>query len=498
MPSLPCRHLAITLVVLAMVALITWRGLVGYLTPERDTIHHVARAMPYDAALEVTARANESIDLATDLSDRPGSDWPNFLGATHDGKSPETGVMPWHGDGPKVLWTVDVGDGYAAPAVCRGRVLVFDRVKSEARCRCLRASTGAELWRFTYATEYQDRQGYDGGPRAAPVTDGCRVYLHGADGMVHCLRLDNGKLLWKVDTFAAFGVVQNLFGAASSPLIDGDRLILQIGGSPDGTDDRNFLAIPSNGSCIVALDKHLGKVLYQCGNDLASYASPQIVTINGKKTGLAFARGGILGFDPERGVELFHQPFRCRSYNAVNASNLVMQDDRLFVTESYEIGSALFALRDNQLHAIWSAVPRQRDAGLCCHWNTPILVNGFLYGCASRHRGDAELRCIEMASGKVQWIHRPLLNEEPAGRSTLAYADGHLFYFSEEGWLFFLKANPERYEQAAVWDGHVPMPDRGGKDCYLTYPCWSAPVLAHGMAYLRGKGRMVCLEVMAP
>jgi outer membrane protein assembly factor BamB len=457
----------------------------------RDTIRHVASTRPVHLAVERTARAAEDVPLARDLSHRPGADWPGFLGPSGDGRSPEEGVRLWPAEGPRVVWAIEAGEGYAAPAVCRGRVLFFDRVKSLVRCRCLSAQTGAELWRFTYATDYLDRQGYDGGPRACPVTDGHRVYLHGPEGMLHCLRLDDGQLLWKIHVLATFGVVQNLFGAASAPLLDGDRVILQVGGSPEGSSDRNFMTLESNGSAIVAFAKQSGAVLYQCGHELASYSSPRIVVIDGKRTGLAFARGGLLGFDPDRGVESFKYAFRARSYNAVNASNPVVDGRTIFLTESYEVGCVLLEASGDQLTKLWSATPRQRDAGVCCHWNTPILVNGHLYGCASRHRGDAELRCVELATGRVKWVHRPALDGDAAGRSSLAYADGQLFYFTEEGWLFLLRANSERYEPLATWNGKW-----GSSGQELHYPCWAGPVLSRGQLFLRGKGRLICLEVI--
>jgi outer membrane protein assembly factor BamB len=481
--------LAMGLLTLACATGIVVYVLVGLPSPPPDTVRHVAITRSLASAINTTPLAFEPIPLVADLSQRAGSDWPAFLGPTGDGKSPEVGIEPWSVNGPRVVWTLDVGEGYAAPTVCRGRLLIFDRVKSLARCRCLRCETGDELWRFTYPTDYTDRQAQGDGPRACPVTDGCLVYLHGVEGMLHCLRFEDGKLLWKVDTLSTFGIVQNLFGVASAPIIDDERLLVQIGGSPEGSSDKDFMGLTSSGSCLVAFDKRTGQVLYQCGHDLASYASPRVVTVGDQKLGLMFARAGLLGFDPEHGEQLFHLPFRSRSYNSVNASNPVVHGNQIFLTESYEVGCALLSTNHITVQTIWSASPRERDRGLCCHWNTPVLVDGHLYGCASRHRGDAELRCIEWATGKVKWIARPALGDEPAGRGSLLYVDGHLFYLVEEGWLFLLKANPERFEQIAAWDGRK-LP------AGLKHPCWSNPVLARGLLYAQGKGRLACLELI--
>jgi outer membrane protein assembly factor BamB len=484
-------RLPLTVAVLALVgfaAIALWVVL-SEPAPLPDKVRHSAVTRPLDSAVEVTPLAAEDISLVSDLSGRPGVDWAGFLGPTGNGHSPEKGVKSWPSAGAHVRWTAELGDTYAAPAVCRGRVLLFDRVKDAARCRCLQSETGEELWRFTYSTDYSDRQAQGDGPRACPVTDGYRVYLYGVDGMLHCLRLEDGKLLWKIDTLSTFGVVQNLFGVASAPILEGERLLLQVGGSPEGSSDKDFMGLESSDSSIVAFDKKNGRILYQCGHDLASYASPLVATIDQRKMGLMFARAGLLGFDPERGVQLFHQPFRSRSYNSVNASQPVVHGNEVFLTESYETGCELLRVKPDGVEVIWSAEPRERDKGLCCHWNTPVLVDGFLYGCASRHRGDAELRCVEWSTGKVKWIARPVLGDEPAGRGSLLCVDGHLLYLVEEGWLFLLKANPERYEQVAVWDGRQP-------PGALKHPCWTGPVLSRGLLYIQGKGRLACLELI--
>ena len=90
------------------------------------------------------------------------------------------------------------------------------------------STTGVEDWRFEYPTDYRDKYNYNNGPRCSPVVDGERVYVYGADGVLCCVGVLDGKLIWKVDTKADFGVVQNFFGVGSTPVIEGD---LQAGHS---------------------------------------------------------------------------------------------------------------------------------------------------------------------------------------------------------------------------------------------------------------------------
>ncbi len=106
--------------------------------------------------------------------------------------------------------------------------------------------------------------------------------------------------------------------------------------------------------------------------------------------------------------------------------------------------------------------------------------------------GDAELRCIELATGKVRWIALPKLNDDAAGRGSLIHVDGHFLYLTEEGWLYLLKPNTERYEQLAVWDASAARRE----EQHLSNPDWVAPVVSHGLLYVRGKGQLMCVEVI--
>ena len=164
------------------------------------------------------------------------SDWNDFLGPERNGKSQEKiDIAPWGEAGPPVVWRKQIGTSYGAPTVANGRLFIFARHKNMARLTCLESTTGSEHWRFEYPTDYTDMYGYNNGPRCCPVVDADRVYIFGADGMLHCVRVSDGKALWEIDTVAKFHVVQNFFGVASAPAVEGELLIVQIGGSPPGS-----------------------------------------------------------------------------------------------------------------------------------------------------------------------------------------------------------------------------------------------------------------------
>ncbi|MFQ5350119.1 MAG: PQQ-binding-like beta-propeller repeat protein, partial [Thermoanaerobaculia bacterium] len=430
-----------------------------------------------------------------------GHDWPGFLGPSGDGRSSENGISKrWPEEGPPLVWQRPVGEGYAAPTVAAGRLYLFDRSGDAIRLTCLDARTGEEIWHSEYPSDYEDMYGYSNGPRAVPVVDGGLVYTFGPAGRLRSHRADDGSLVWEVDTAARFGVVQNFFGAASAPVVEGDLLITAIGGSPDASPGIQSGRVIGNGSGIVAFDKRTGEVRYAITDELASYSSPSIVTIADRRWGFLLARGGLIGFEPASGEVDFHFPFRARKLESVNASNPVVVEDTVFITESYGPGSALLRVKPDGYEVVRRDSSR-RDQSMSCHWMTPIHHEGTLYGSAGQASGEAELRAVDYETGQILW------SEPGLGRATLLYVDGHLLVFTEWGRLLLVEATPERYnvvadavpllpESAAVKTGspakssgetrteeriHTRAPSRQ----LLRYPAWSPPVLSRGILYLR-------------
>jgi outer membrane protein assembly factor BamB len=428
-----------------------------------------------------------------------GVDWPKFLGPGGDGKSPETGlVAPWPERGPRIVWHRPVGIGYGIGSVSAGRYYHYDRVGNEARVSCLRAETGELLWTYKHPTRYFDMYGYDGGPRASPVIDEDRVYLFGVEGLLFCLNAFTGAEIWKVDTMRQFGVVQNFFGVGSTPVIDGDLLIAMIGGSDESSQQiptRQLELVTGNGSGIVAFDKRTGAVKYRLTDQLASYASPQLATVNNRRWCFAFCRGGLVGFDPRSGKVDFEFPWRARMLESVNASTPVVVGNQVLITEAYSIGSAMLEFRPEAApRVIWEDSKKARSKSLKCHWNTPIEVDGYLYGCSGRHSPESDLRCVNWKTGEVQWI-------EPLRIwSTLIYVDGHFICLSEDGHLQLLRANPKEFELVSEVDlmepAAEPQPAGVAEKPLLRQPCWAAPILAHGLMFVRGDNRLACLELI--
>src|ERR1700730_921980 len=183
-------------------------------------------------------------------------DWPQFLGPARNGVYSGSDLAgSWPPGGPALAWKRAAGQGFRAPVVAQGRLILFHRIANRETVEAIDAKTGRKVWLFDYPTAYRDDFGFDEGPRAAPVIAGGRIYTLGAEGVLHAIDFATGKKLWSVATREKFGAPKGFFGAASGPLVEGGRVLVNVGGP--------------NGAGIVAFEQETGKVLWTATSDEA-------------------------------------------------------------------------------------------------------------------------------------------------------------------------------------------------------------------------------------
>ena len=206
-------------------------------------------------------------------------DWPQWRGPTSNAQVAKGDRLPARlGDSPKVVWRIDVGPGHSAPVTQGDRLAFAEEKDGFETLRLLDKRTGKLLWEKAFGETYEDRFG--AGPRCTPLFDGDRIYVQTCRGELSCLSVKDGSTLWSVDYQKKFKVKwiknksQNEAAAArrgysGTPLVDGDHLICQVGGVP--------------GTGVVCFDKLSGKVVWKSQDDLASFASPLIMTLAGDR-----------------------------------------------------------------------------------------------------------------------------------------------------------------------------------------------------------------------
>jgi outer membrane protein assembly factor BamB len=382
------------------------------------------------------------------------ADWPQFLGPNRDGVSPETGlVQTWPAQGPPLVWDKKVGEGFSGPVVAGQRLVLFHRVDGNEVVQCLDASSGKEHWKYEYPTGYRDDYGKGDGPRSTPLIAGERVYTLGAEGRLTCLELDTGKKVWDRPLNTEYRVRKGFFGVGTSPLLEGGMVLVNVGGSQAG---------------IVAFDKDTGKEVWKTGRQDASYSSPVVATVGGKRQALFLTRAGIVSLNPANGEVLFGKPWRSRSPDSANAAAPVVADDYVFFSASYRTGAILLHWANDGFEEVWKS-----DESLSSHYNTSVYRDGYLYGIDGRQEAGARLRCVEFKTGKVLWTQRGF------GCATLVLAEGNLIALTEQGDLVLVEATPEAYREKAR--AHV-----------LEFPCRAPTALANGRFYGRDDHKLVC------
>jgi outer membrane protein assembly factor BamB len=344
---------------------------------------------------------------------------------------------------------------------------------SEAIVECLHPETGEFYWEFRYPTQFEDRFGYNNGPRTSPVIDADRVFVYGADGKLFCLKLDTGTVIWKRDLAAEFHLPQDFFGVSCTPLVEKDLLIINVGAK--------------GGPCVAAFDKSTGKQVWGAGDQWGpSYASPVPALIHGQRRVLVFAggesrppTGGLLCIDPANGEIDFEFPWRSRVYESVNASCPVVVDDRVFISANYFTGSAMLRIRPDFTHEqLWT------NKELGTHWMTSVYKDGYVYGFDGHFEQDAAFLCLDATTGKTMWRQEPeweevikIRGQERRGmmgpyRACLLQVDGSFLCLGEFGHLMWMDLSPQGYTiTQRAWP-------------FQARETWAVPVLSRGLLYL--------------
>ena len=399
------------------------------------------------------------------------SDWPRFNGQGDDAKSFETKLThQWPETGPKLLWYLEKGQGYACPAIVDGMLVIFHRMNGNEVVEGRNPETGASIWEYSYPVEYRDRYGYSAGPRASPVISQGRVYLHGVTAWLTCLDLTTGKILWKRDLTRDYQVPQYFFGKGSNPIVVDGLIILNLGGG--------------NEQCMAAFDCETGKTQWILKDEWgASYSSPTLSKIHDRTVCLALtggesrpATGGLLIFDPHIGERLVRFPWRSKKYESATACPpLHLGDNYVFLSECYDKGSVVLHIKpDFSYDVVWE----DRELGI--HWMTPIESGGYLYGVSGRHQQGAELFCVNWKTGEVMWKEAVSWQVNLLGRdlnlqlfrASLLQTGDEFLALSEFGSFLRMNLSPQGWKI------------KQKSQLFFAPETWTLPALSSGLLYI--------------
>jgi outer membrane protein assembly factor BamB len=404
---------------------------------------------------------SSSLTLALTLA-LSAADWPQFLGPNRDNTSSEK-VEAWEGN-LKAAWKQPLGDAHSSPVVADGIVYAFYQPEGKYAdaLAAFDAATGKRLWEKSY-----DRQEFKplfgAGPRSTPTIAGGKVYTLGNTGILACWDAKTGDIAWKVDTLKEFKAPNLFFGISTSPLIEGDMVVVMVGGK---------------GAGVVAFDRATGKPKWQATDDPGSYASPIAAGTGADREIITLTGQHLRGLSPD-GKELWEYPFEAKVGLINESSTTPVVAGDLVIGGSITAGSV--ALRVKHTGDKWTAEEVWKNPTLTCYFSTPVVVGKHLFmvnGAASIVNPSMTLRCVELDTGKVMW-EKPKVGRYHA--AIIRTGDNKLLMLDDNGYLTLLESDPKEYKQLAR-----------SKVCG---PTWAHPALVDGKVYLRDEKELICVPL---
>ncbi len=356
--------------------------------------------------------------MAAATSVAAAADWPHWRGPGYDGKADASGIF---GRGPftlRMAWSRPLGAGCSGISVVNGRIVTMYGDGNQDYVIALDAATGTTLWTDAIDSMFPPDVG-EAGAKSAPTIDGGVVYALGPKGQLLAVRLADGSEIWRVPLMEKAGAVMPEHGFATSPLVAGDLVIVQTGGSP--------------GHSVIALSKKTGDVVWSTGDDSAEYQSPILAELAGAAQVVTVTNNVVRGVDPATGEAYWSSGYGAK----LVPSPVLLGDDRILLSGNERSGA--FRVRRGsegfEVSPIWATAELKGD------YSTPVVHDGFIYG----YDGDF-LTCVSADDGKTIWKSRP-----PGGHG-LILVDEHLVILGRGGTVVVADATPGGYHEVAKLD----------------------------------------------
>ena len=391
------------------------------------------------------------LSVASAALAQSAANWPQWRGPNRDGISKETGLLKqWPAEGPPLAWkAVGAGRGYSSFAISNGKLYTMGLRGDREFVIAFDVATGKEAWATAHGSAFRNDRG--DGPRGTPTVDGDRVYALGGAGDLSALDARTGKVVWTKNILKEFGGSNITWGISESPLVLGDKVLVNAGGRD---------------ASIVALNKTNGSVIWKSQSDEAGYSSGIPVEINGITQVVFFTARRAIGLDSKDGRLLWD--YEKPANNVANAATPIVRANRIFISSDYGTGGGVVEIKpDNKAEEIYFTKDMKN------HHSSSVLIGDHLYGFSG-----SIFTAMRFDTGEVAWRNRSV------GKGSLVYADGHLYLLSENGVVGLVEATPTGYTEKGRF--------RIQQD---SLPTWAHPVVAGGRLYLRDQDTIYAYDV---
>ncbi len=362
---------------------------------------------------------------------------------------------------PKVLkkvWSTKLtGPAVAGPAATAKLVIVPDKSRGGTHdlFRCLDAIDGSEVWRLEY--EADTELDYSNSSRATPVIHDGLVYLHGALGDLHCLKLDTGEIVWRTNYYREFGGKLLAWGSSSPPLIVGEKLIINPGASD---------------ASVAALDRKTGSLIWKTSGHAAGYSAFVFGKLGGRRQIVGYDSASLGGWDPATGKRLWqHVPTEGSDFNVTTP--LIHDGHLLLATENN--ATRLHKFSEN---GILVDKPTMVNLDLAPDTCSPIIVGD--RGFATAY---GEMYCLDLKNNmKTVWVKQDDMFYD---HSNLIGGNGRVLVWTQSGDLLLLDAAADKF---------IPL-QRLRPFGDVEVDSMSHPAIVGDRLYLRGPNQLDCLKL---
>jgi outer membrane protein assembly factor BamB len=425
----------------------------------------IARRTQLDITADLATRRSRStllcllstVALSTSLR---AADWPQWGGPQRNFMIESTGLAKsWPVDGPRRLWSRELGEGYSGIAVDGGRLFTLVHRDNQEVVIALEAETGRTLWEYSYDVTFLKDMNMDkgSGPHSTPLVDGMRVFTTGVTGQLHSLDKETGRPVWSHDLHKEFNATVLARGYSSSPIAYRDLVIVPVGGRQHG---------------LIAFRQKGGSVAWKGQDFNNSHSSPTLIQFEGQDQLVVLMHKVIAGLDPQSGELIWSLPHEVIGDHIV-FTPLWGSDNLLFYSSAYNGGSRLLRLSrsDGKTHAeeLWF------NNKMRVHHGNVIRIGDCIYG-SSGDFGPAFLTALDVRTGKVLWQERSF------AKAMLLYADGKFIILDEDGHLSLAKLNRQGVEIVSRAE-------------ILSSNAWTPPSLVGTKLYLRDRKKLLALEL---
>ena len=418
-----------------------------------------------DEPIKITGRLTKLDGTPADL---PGA-WPRFRGPNFDAISIDentTLARSWPEGGPQILWSIDVGEGYAGAAILAGRVYIldYDQENKADAVRCLSLADGKEIWRYDYNVKIKR---FHGMSRTVPAVTDKHIVTIGPKCHVTCLDSMTGEFRWMLNLVKEYGTTVPQWYTAQCPLIEDDKAIIA----------------PAGKVLMMAVNAATGEILWETPNTdgwIMTHSSIVPMEFNGERfyiyCGGDQTNGGVVGISAKDGSVLWKtDQWKVRTNVPCP---VIVGDNRIFLSAGYgqyENGCMMLRLTETDGKIIAQPEYKYPTDIFGSIQHTPILYEDHIYGV----RTDKQLVCLDLA-GQVVWTST---SANKFGSGAYMIANGLLYLLNDSGVLTLAEPTPTGYVELAkaeVLPGHES---------------WGPMAIVSGRLIIRNLNRMICLDV---